>query len=116
MAKPLPRFVEYVVREILPQIGEYDFRAMMWCYILRSEWITFSILDEDHWYLRTIPETEDWYIKNDCSKFGYIDKKWKEIFMPYFCLPEETFDDVELLGKLIHESVIAAKIAKQSKK
>lgn len=85
----------------------------MWCYILRSEWVTFSILDESKWYLRTIPETEDWYIANNCKKFEYTDKNWKTIFMPYHALPEYIFEEREKLTRLIGESIIAAQMSKK---
>jgi len=87
----------------------------MWAYLLRYDGLTFSILDEDQWCLRTIPETESWYIAHDCMKFGYTDKKWKTIHMPYYRLPESVYEDYSTLRKLIDESIIAARIAKKSK-
>lgn len=113
MIKPLPQFVEYISKEVLPKIGDFTLRAMMWAYILRDDWVTFWIIDENKLFYRTLPETESWYLEHHCEKIHYTSPKGKIIYMPYHQIPEYVFDDLMLLSRLTQEALVASKIAKK---
>lgn len=97
-------FHDYVVFDLLEEMGGIKSRAMFGGWGLYKDGMIFGIITEGSLYFK-VDETNKEEYKNFGSRPFTYQNKGKEYAMSYWLIPEEIMEDRERLFELVEQSV-----------
>ena len=103
---PHSSFVNYVVEDLLSDLGPVQARAMFGGYGIYYENKIFAIIVDDRLYFKVSDSNRKDYEKTESQPFTYTAKNKKRVAMSYWEVPGDVLDDkLEILDwakKSIH--------------
>ncbi|MFA6502822.1 MAG: TfoX/Sxy family protein [Candidatus Paceibacterota bacterium] len=94
---------DFVVYDLFSRVREVSSRPMMsgWC--LYSSGVPFAAIIGNQLYLKAKGEVAETLAKRGWQKFQYEKSGGKTVHMNYWRVPDELFDDQELLTETVRE-------------
>lgn len=108
MSKKLPEFVEFIVDSLIP-VGAVHARGMFGGWGLYLDGLMFALIDKDELYIKADETNKQDFINRRMLPFTYGGKRVEKVEMPYYNLPTDAYDDLDLMVELCRTSVEAAK-------
>ncbi len=98
---------DFVVYDLLARVPEVSSRPMMsgWC--IYSNKVPFAAIIGNRLYLKATRERAERLAAHGWQKFEYAKSGGKKVHMNYWLVPDELFDNQELLGETIGEVLVA---------
>lgn len=108
-------FSDYVVSDLLRDLGGLSARRMFGGVGLYQDGVFFGIVSDDRLYLKVGPNTEGVYRRLGSKPFWYQRDKDKTVTLSYWEVPAEVLEDRELLARWACQAV-QDQLAAQSQK
>ncbi len=108
-------FLEYIVYDVFGETIPVTFRSMMGAHILYYEGRAFAIVENDELYFKGSEEILGWYAERGSKQFSYI-RKGEEAHLYYFSVPDEVYENKELLSEWLNVALSVTKPPKPKKK
>lgn len=108
-------FVDYVMADVLGHFPEMTVRAMFGGYGIYQAGLMFALIAEDQLYFKVDDSNRAQYQEQGSQPFTYENGK-KQVKMNYWLVPEDLFDQPQILANWVAQSVQIARSAKHPKK
>ena len=106
-------FPEYVVSDVLSEVGGVTTRAMFGGYCVYKDGIVFGIIGNDELFFKVSETNIEDYKKAGSYQFEYTTKKGKTAKMNYWHVPDEVLEDKHEIVLWVNKAV---KVALEKKK
>jgi DNA transformation protein len=100
-------FLEYILYDVLSDMGAVTFLPMMGGYVLYFEGKVFALVSGEEFYLKGNKELASWYESRGGKRFTYT-KNNKEAYLYYFSVPVSIYEDRDALTEWVDISLVAA--------
>jgi DNA transformation protein len=108
-------FLEYILYDIFGENEPITFRPMMGSFILYYEGRAFAIVSGEELYFKGTEEIGAWYLNQGSEQFTYI-RKDEVAYLYYFSVPQEVYEERELLSEWLQVALSVALPPKPKKR
>lgn len=109
-------FHDYVVHDLMGDVGGVSSRAMFGGWAIYQHGVVFGIILAGELYFKVDDENRSEFERMGSRPFLYVRPDGKSVVMPYWLVPEDAMDDREGLRELMRKSVAVGRRSRKTAK